>query len=219
MKRLVYLVLLIGIPLIAWFQYVKYKKFHPPTDYTYPIHDSIDVHYHDPAVVQLYFEKAVACKTFARYCWRKHRIDVLTPDIDNPNSKELVDQYHALVATAQHLERKLLASTYMKAQGYSNQQIAQWEQSGLSQQSWQIREILGPSGVILYGEDGPGIWKIQRRLNDLGYDIRIDGIFDQETLDALNQYQISKEMKPTLGIDQRILIQMFASDSLFEAYD
>ena len=205
MKRLFYLVVIIVLPLLLFFQWRKYRRFNPPTDYTYTVNDSIDPNYHDPERVLDYYQSAEATATFARYCWRKKGIDVRHPDLDDPEEALAVKTYQQHVAATQAIEQKLIQSANWKKSGMSNRDIKSIEQSGMTESQHKHSQILGEAGVIRMGDEGPGVWHIQRLLIQKGYEIRLDGIFDQETLEALNSFQSQNDRRQTFGVDQEIL--------------
>jgi len=206
MKRIFYLIVIISLPILLWFQYDRYRRFNPPTDYRLELNPGIDVNYYDPEVVLQYYKYAHESETYARYCWKKHKVDVLAPQLNNPEEQEMARIYNQIKSTASFIEQKLLASANMKSQGYSNEDIRSWETTGLSPENFMIVQILGePEGVIRMGEEGDGVWKLQRLFHEKGYDIRVDGVFDQETLIALNQFQETRNMKVTQGVDREVL--------------
>ncbi len=210
MKRVFYIIMIIGIPIIIWFQYDRYRKFHPPKDYAFPINTDIDTNYHDPEVVLNYYKYALECETYARYCWKSHRVDVLAPNWEDPQEKAFAQTYNQMKATASVLEQRLLASSSMKADGYSHVEILRWEETGMDTQSYQMQQILeGRDGIVRLGEINDGVWRLQRLLNEKGYDIRIDGVFNQETLAALQSFQDTHNLKQTEGIDRETLEVLF----------
>ncbi len=205
MKRLAYLILIITLPLLVFFQWRKYRRFNPPTDYSYEINDAIDPQYHDPDVVLQYYQAAEATGTYARYCWRKHRVDVKVPDLEDPEEATMTKVYQQHLATAQALERRLLQSAKWKAQGLSTSEIQTLERSGMSSESLQTQKLLGADRLVRFGEESPSVWHIQKLLIAKGYNIRLDGIFDQETLTALNAFQAADSLAQTYGVDEEVL--------------
>ena len=55
--------------------------------------------------------------------------------------------------------------------------------------------------VCNYGDRGDSVMLLQSHLLSLGFICDIDGIFGKDTLKALNNYQLSKNIQPTNGID------------------
>ncbi len=206
MKKIFYLIIIISLPILLWFQYDRYRRFNPPSDYRIELNPGIDANYHDPEVVLKYYQYVLECETYARYCWKKYKVDVLAPELSDPEEKKMAMTYNQIKTTASFLKQKLLASANMKVQGYSNDDIRAWEATGLSPKDFSIFQILGKSeGVIRIGEEGDGVWKLQRLFNEKGYNISVDGVFDRETLTALNQFQETHNMKVTQGVDREVL--------------
>ena len=205
MKRLFYLIVIITLPILIFFQWSKYRRFHPPTEYTYPISEAIDDQYHDPEVVLRYYQAAEATGTYARYCWRKYRIDVKFPDLEDPEEAAKVQVYQQHLATAQALEKRLVQSATWKAQGLSQVDIQTLERTGMNPKELNIQRVLGGDKLVRFGEESPSVWHIQKLLIAKGYNIRLDGIFDQETLSALNAFQAGDSLPQTYGVDEEVL--------------
>ncbi|GAB4408986.1 MAG: hypothetical protein OHK0039_12430 [Bacteroidia bacterium] len=72
MKRLFYLTVIIVLPILAFFQFDKYRRFHPPSEYSYAPHKGIDLQYHDPEVLLRYYQLATEADTYARHIWYEH---------------------------------------------------------------------------------------------------------------------------------------------------
>ena len=205
MKRLFYLIVIITLPILVFFQWSKYRRFHPPSEYAYPVSEAIDAQYHDPAVVLQYYQAAEATGTYARYCWRKHRIDVKFPNLEDPEEAAKVQIYQQHLATAQALEKRLVQSATWKTQGLSQLEIQTLERTGMTADDLHIQKLLGGDKLVRFGEESPSVWQIQKLLIDKGYNIRLDGIFDQETLSALNAFQATDSLPQTYGVDEDVL--------------
>ena len=202
MKRLFYLILIIGIPLIVFFQYDRYRRFHPPTTYEYQVSDSIDYQYHDPSIITEFFESAEQCGTYARYVWRKHRVDVKADDKNNPKAQAFISNYQQLLAKTAMLEGKLKQSLSLKAQGFGNEEIKAIELHGDKPEHLIYKEYLGSSPFIQYGDEGAQVLVMQKLLHKKGHQIKIDGIFDQETLRAVQSFQEASGLVPNGIVDQ-----------------
>lgn len=205
MKRIFYLVIIIGLPILIFFQYDRYRRFHPPQDYAFPLNDSIDVHYHDPEMVLKYYETAEQCATYARYCWREARVDVLRHDPYDPEHGDLVRRYQQMTSLARFLEGKLLASARLKAQGFSPADIREWEQQGISPTLFRVLQQTGPYPFIQVGEEGSAVMAIQRLLKARGRPLQVDGIFDQETQSAIIQAQEGLGLEVNGVVDRSML--------------
>ncbi|MDF9794821.1 hypothetical protein OKW21_000084 [Catalinimonas alkaloidigena] len=200
MKRLAFLVIIIALPILVYFQYSNYERFHPPSTYDYVINDSIDVHYHDQSVLQQYYKNAFEIGTFARSSWRTYEIDVQFPDQEDEQSRQAVEYYQQLLTTTAHLEDVLIYSKGLKDKGFDNQQIAEIEKQGISPRGF----LLQQSGLLQgleRGDKGEAVWELQRILQQKGYDLPVDGVFDVVTEDALKKYQQAEELYPSGKVD------------------
>ena len=206
MKRLFYLICILGIPLLLFFQYDRYRRFHPPTDYTYTVNDSIDVAYHDPGVVSQYYESALECATFARYCWRKHKVDVRTPDWEDPEARKLARSYNQKVAQTRYWEQKLIRSAQWKAQGWETKDIQWMEKQGIDPLTYQAHQLLAPQGYLQAGDEGLGVLELQKLLLKVGRELKVDGIFDQETLREVQTFQQSNNLIVNGIVDKEMVL-------------
>ncbi|MCG8319546.1 MAG: hypothetical protein MI921_08605 [Cytophagales bacterium] len=108
MKRLAWLIIIVTLPIIAFFQYKKYTKFNPPSIYEYPVSDSIDIHYYDPLMVEKYYENVYRLESLARELWYDKGLDIKFPDPAIAGSAVELKFYGQLWATTRVLQEKLL---------------------------------------------------------------------------------------------------------------
>lgn len=201
MKRLMYLIIIIVLPVIAYFQYDHYVRHHPPVDCAYPLNEKIDTAYHDPKKVLSYYETAEAAATYARYLWKTHKIDVKK---DNPSDGQVAEEmrrYRRYLATARYLEDLLLRSADWKAQGFSNEEIRYMEQNEVGPEDMQVQKLLKGRERLQVGDQNQAVMDIQKLLREKGYTLRIDGIFDQETRQRIQTFQESQELFPSGVMD------------------
>jgi murein L,D-transpeptidase YcbB/YkuD len=201
MKRLFYLIIILSLPVLVYFQYVKYKRFHPPVDYEYVVNPDIDKEYHDPEVVHRYYQNALGVGSYARYIWRKHRTDVRFASPDDPAEAVYLETYNQTIARARFLEDRLLASAHLKKAGYSNSDIRIMESQGMSEQEFELWKLLKDHPVLKMGDQSSVVWKIQEMLVSLGYVMPIDGLFKWETRDAVKEFQNANKMFPSGSVD------------------
>ncbi|MEL6254245.1 MAG: peptidoglycan-binding domain-containing protein [Bacteroidota bacterium] len=216
MKRLFYLVIIITLPLIAFFEIWSFYKHNVSADYDYQVNDSIDPNYHNPELVSRYYVTAKEVGNYARNIWKEHRVDVTMADMTDPDEKEFGRTYNSLIASAKHLERKLLKSAELKGQGMSNEEIVRWEQgvqapipspvqntSSSSQLSTDINPI-----IAQIGDNSATVREIQDRLYKKGSEIRIDGIFREETKQAVAAFQKKKKLPETGIVDIETFLKL-----------
>ncbi len=205
MKRLALLIVIITLPIILFFQYKKYRRFHPPSAYDYPISDSIDVHYHDPEVLLHYYENAYKIGSFAREIWSNKGIDIRYPEAGDPETQSAVLYYRQLQQTTAHLEGKLIYSQRLKNRGFDNQEIKIIEEKGISPENFELLHKKNLMGLKI-GNKGNTVWELQKLLTDHGYNIPIDGVFSIETDQALKSFQRKSNIFPS-GITDETTIR------------
>ncbi len=203
MKRLALLILVITLPILTYFQYQKYRRFHPPHQYDYPVSDSVDGHYHNPLVLQQYYQNAYEIGRFARQQWRQQGVDVRYPD-DDPEAEAASQYYTQLVSTTHRLEKQLIASRKLKQRGFDNAAVAQMEAQGWSPLAyrWQQQK---PLVGLKKGDEGSRVWTLQQLLVKHGHNIPVDGIFNQVTEQAVKELQQKAQQYPSGVVDQDLL--------------
>lgn len=214
MKRLFYLVIIITLPIIVFFQFWNYRKFNPPTDYAYTVSQKIDPNYHDPEMVMRYYMTSKEVGNYARYIWKEHRIDVKFADSTDPEEKEFSQIYKSLVASAQFLEGKLEKSLEWKGKGKTNEDIVLLEQ-GIEQKPMKAQVSPDPQAntkvnpiLAQIGDNNATVREIQLTLVDKGFDIAVDGIFREETKTAVEAFQKKKKLSETGIVDIDTFIKL-----------
>lgn len=193
MKKLLFGIIIITLPIIAYFQYVNYTRFNPPSEYGYTLSDQIDQNYHDQSMVDEYYQKAIEIRSFARGQWRTNGTDVLFPDQNDPEEMNASAYYNQLVSRVKRLETKLSASKAMKADGFSNQEIIEIENGKTKSTLVYGTEI----AVLRSGDTGEQVWELQQQLIARGYDHRLDGVFGVGTRNALLAFQRDNDLYPS----------------------
>ena len=176
MKKILFLILIITLPLITYFQYSNWKRFNPPSAYLYVPNDSIDINYFDEAVVKLYYESAFEIGAFARRMWYNQGIDVLNSS-DSQEALEASKYYSDQLALLKRLEMKLLESRTLKAKGYNNSEIRFIFENGLTATAYERNKLRSEMTQIQFGDINKQVWKLQNRLVEKGYSTPIDGNF------------------------------------------
>lgn len=203
MKKLAYLIIIISLPLLIFFQYRSYVRFNPPTSFGFIPSDSIDTDYHDQTLLKTYYQLVYEIPAFARSQWSNKGVDVRYPseDIDEIEAASYYNQQLALVNL---IEAKLKKSFLLKQQGFGNTAIQSLEKEGLSINEYQLLNTEYLVG-IQKGDRNSGVWELQKHLLKLGYDIPKDGIFDVKTEDAVKDLQRKNDQFPSGIVDKKIL--------------
>lgn len=202
MKRLFYIVVIITLPIILFFEVWNYWKFNPPTDYSYAISQEIDPNYHDPELVKRYYVTAKEVGNYARYIWKEHRVDVTFADMTDPKEKEFGQIYNSMIASAQFLEGKLQQSKKWKDEGKNNEEIRVLEAGKPKPVSTQVQTNTRVNPIIAQiGDNNATVREIQISLVDKKHEIAIDGIFKEETKQAVMAFQKKKKLPETGIVD------------------
>lgn len=205
MKRLLTIIILIGVIAYIVVQYSKDRRFNPPSDYDYPISEEIDTEYYDSLVIKEYYKTALEVGAYARSLWNNDKIDVRYMDRENFNSTQATEYYNLLRATARMLENKLKRSKNLKEnQGYNNDQIRLIMEFGTTPEDLKFEEnriLLG----LQIGMDGSRAWELQKLLNQKGDSIVVDGIFNIITYNRLRAFQTQNGLYPSGVVDNKTL--------------
>lgn len=203
MKKLFFLIVVVTLPIIAYFNYKNYKRFNPPIGYELIISDSIDVNYHDPVLVHEYFNKAIEAGSFARMQWTNNEIDVRFPSA-TPASINAAKYYNQLVSRVGYLERLLLNSAELKAKGHTNDEIKLIE-SGISHDKMYWIENEEDILAISQGDMNEYVWNVQKFLISKGYEHKLDGLFGEDTKNAIVLFQNQHKLFPAGYITKETL--------------
>ncbi len=204
MKRLAWLIIIIALPLICYFQYKKYTRFNPPSIYEYVAQDSVDVNYFDPVIVQQYFENIYKLESITRSLWYNRGLDVKFPDLDIAGSRAETDHYNSLFATTKILEKKLIYSTQLKEAGFQNMEIKEMVEQGMTPRLYTFLKRKNLVGLQL-GQESSDVWELQKLLMDKSYNIPFDGVFGIETKESLVDFQSKHSLLPTGVVDEKTL--------------
>lgn len=208
MKKLLAIIVIIALPLIAFFQFKNYQRFHPPVKYEYEISDEIDPYYHDQGILDEFYSKAIEIGAFARLQWRSSGLDVRFPDEQNLAEVNAATYYNQLRARVGVLEARLKASQALKKEGFDNAAI-RWIEEGYPkayvQWASQKKDILS----IQFGEQSQFVWTVQKRLIEEGHDHTLDGLFGLDTQNAIQSFQNKHGLYPSGTITEETFRQLF----------
>lgn len=206
MKKVIVSLVIILLLAITFFQYKKFTRLNAPHTYEYTISEKVDASYYDPSVVKDYYEIAYEIGSFAREQWVNFKIDVLYQDNSSPQSQQATLTYNKMRAAAKELEARLIESKSLKEEGYSNADIRIMHEKGLSTSDYKLYTAFG-STIYQYGDEDKGIYLMQQKLNEKGFPIKIDGIFNQETKHAVMEFQEKQNLFPS-GIAGKETLQL-----------
>lgn len=204
MKRLLILLIVLGICSYLAVQYFKDRRFNPPSDYDYPISEQIDKDFYDPTVLKTYYQTALEIGTYARALWHSEGIDVRFLDQENIASIEAVNYYNQLIVTAKQIENQLVRAKSLKDEGFENREIRMIMEQGLTPEEISLRQHAHLLNLKM-GDTGAHVWELQKLLNKQEESIPEDGIFNRMTQRRLMEFQVKSELFASGTVDQKTL--------------
>jgi murein L,D-transpeptidase YcbB/YkuD len=204
MKRLLTFAIIIGIIAYVSVQFLKDRRFNPPSNYDFPISEKIDTEFYDTLVLKTYYKSAMEVGSYARSLWRNQKIDVRFMEEENFESSQATEYYELLRATALMLQSKLEKSASLKSQGYTNLQVKMFFEQGLTLEDLEYAKhdyLIG----LQRGDSGSAVWDLQKLLNASADSIPQDGIFNLITANRLKTFQQSNGLFPSGVVDKKTL--------------
>lgn len=214
MKQIIIFLLVIILLIIGYSQYQKYKRFTPP-EYQYVAHENIDLSYHDKPFLLNYYKAIEDVNGYVITQWSAHRIDVRNPEEDDEKTQAAVSKYTEKLGIVKFYENQLVQSKSLKEKGMTNADIKLLAEKGItaSQQQEQqkkadqlnmFRQLFdhaeSTNGLRL-GSSNAFIYEIQKLLVSKGYDIPVDGVFENITVEAIRVFEEKNDLFPDGYID------------------
>lgn len=204
MKRLLSIVIVIGIIAYVTVQLIKDRRFNTLSAYDHPINENIDKQYHDKAVLTEYYKTVLEIGTFARSVWRTKQHDVRQPATGDEQENLDKIYYESLKLKALQLEEELTLSKKLKDQGYSQDQVKTMIDLGMTPEEIELRDKYYLVGLRL-GSNGESVWELQKMLNARGDSIPEDGIFNLITINRLKEFQSNNGLFPSGEVTENTL--------------
>lgn len=204
MKKLLPILISIGLAIVVLVQYLQLQRLSPAEDYSYTLREDIDLDYHNPTVVGAYYHAARQVGAFARQMWYSEDINVRLVDSDDPEEVAAGQYYVGLLAYADSLGARLARSARLKSKGYTNADIQQMEQGNFAPAQKQVQEIFGVPRLAR-GDRNEAVWVLQDLLIVRGHEIPHDGNFGDETRTAVRLFQERQKLLPTGVADSKTL--------------
>lgn len=192
MKRLLLILVIVICAVVIYSQYQNYKRFNPPSEYTFTISSEIDVNYYDPLILQQYYDNAYELASYGRDKWANESIDVKYPREDEKSQKAAA-YYNQKLSLTHRFQDLLIHSATLKKRGFDNKQIKEIMESGLSPETYIMLSNTQFVG-LKRGDQSHEVWEIQKMFINLGYEIPKDGKFGIETETAVKDYQIKNDL-------------------------
>ncbi|MEO9570280.1 MAG: peptidoglycan-binding domain-containing protein [Polaribacter sp.] len=195
MKQLIIILLLIIAFLIGYGKYSQYKRYNSP-NVDYKTDKKLDYDYHNQELVLNYFTAIENINSYVKTQWSANSIDVRAPENDDDETKLAVSNYSKKLATLKYYETKLENSATLKDNGLSNKEIQFLEKTGTNLQDYKktiatnkIKSMFKANKKMIYGQKSALIFEIQKKLNNKGFQIVLDGVYKIETLNAIKDFE------------------------------
>lgn len=219
MKKLLILLIAIILCIFAFNKFQDYKRFNGP-NVNYEISDKVDLNYHDKNILRNYYNAISQLNGFVNMQWSANRIDVVDPEKDDKQTQFAVEQFAEKRSEIKFYEDVLIQSKLLKGKGYTNADVKCFEKENLSYDEFVVFENkIKYRNIILKsyndykvkkGSINMLVFELQKMLNNKGFKIKIDGVFDNETADALKRFEEQRNLYPDGELDLLVL------DSLLE---
>ncbi len=204
MKRIAIFLTVLSLVIIAFVQFMNWRKFSYDLSYDYPISKDIDTQYYDPDVVRRYYESAYRVGSFAREVWFNKRIDVKRPEEGNPESQAAAATYQQMLVSTKMLEDRLVYSKTLKDKGFDDAAIRYIEENNITPEQYAYHKAF-KGKILKRGEIDQTVWYMQQIFNRLGKTIKVDGNFNSETEQAVKEFQSENGIYPSGIADQETL--------------
>ena len=198
MKQILIVILIVIVLIFGYNCYSDYQRFHSPgTDYVSA--EKIDLNYHDKATLLNYYQAVDVVNGFVRLAWSNNSVDVRNPEDDDDDTKALVNQYAKKLGAVKLYEDRLAISAQMKSKGLSDKDVIAFEQSGFSGKQYEtflksrfLMETFqsNPEKYSLkVGDYNSFVFELQKMLVKKGYNIPVDGLFKENTFQAIQSFE------------------------------
>lgn len=215
MKQLIILLLLIIAFVIGFGKYQQYKRYNSP-NVDYKTEKKLDLEYHNQELVINYHKAIEDLNSFVMMQWTVNGIDVRTPEDDDEETKLAVNKYTKKLATIKYYESKLEKSAALKKEGLSNKEIKFLEEKGIDLKAYlhqqkvnKIKSMFDADSKMVYGQKSALIYEVQKKLLASGIELKVDGLYKIETLNAIKNFEEKNNLYPDGLLDILTLDALF----------
>ena len=215
MKQIIIFLLLIIALLIGYGKYNQYKRYNT-SEVNYKTDRKIDLEYHNKTLLLNYYEAIERVNNYTKLQWTANNIDVRTPENDDIETVSAIEKYSTKIGKVKYYETILENSLNLKKQGFTNKEIQFLEEKGIDLKTFnkkkkfeQIKNLYDPKINLYKGEKNAIIFEVQKRLNELDYSIKVDGVYRIETLKAIKDFEQKNNLLVDGFIDALTLELMF----------
>ena len=195
MKKIIIFLLLVILGFIAWGQYKEYKRF-TLESYEYQVPENIaSIDTTDDLLLD-YYEAVEQVNGYVITQWSANEIDVRVPEDDDEVTQAAVKEYGDLLAKVKYYENLILSPKETPKKVENKGQLDQRKELIRAQ------FYADPKGNELrLGDRNALVFEIQRILIAHGDSILHDGLFRQETFNALRNFEQANGLFPDGKLD------------------
>ncbi|WP_395064426.1 peptidoglycan-binding protein [Flavobacterium sp.] len=198
MKQIIIALLVVIFLILGFNLYSNYKRFHSPGS-DYASTQKIDLKYYDAATLQNYYQAIEDANSYVKMAWTNDDVDVRNPEDDDDDTKAVVSGYTKKLGIVKLYEEKLVQSAKMKSEGLNDKDVIAFEESSYKSKDYNEfikRKFLmetfksNPEKYSLkVGDYSSFVFELQKILVKKGYNIPVDGLFKQTTIEALGAFE------------------------------
>ncbi len=195
MKQIIIFLLVVIVGLIGYGRYKEYKRF-SLSEYEYKTPETIDITNADKGLVLDYYEAIEVVNGYVITQWSSNGIDVRNPEDDDAEEMAAVAEYRKRLANVKFYESQLLnpsekemTKSVLSEKERKKKSIRMVFNTKLNENSFEI------------GDYGALVFELQRLLNEKGDSILHDGLFKEETFNALQAFESKNGLFPDGKLD------------------
>lgn len=193
MKQIGKVVGLLIVLYLGYFGYKKYMQSQMPESALVSISNQIDLEYHDEGLLLDYYDLTYSLNALSKKRWHTDLEDLTTSTSTQPDLVDIQSKYRRKKVLRDRIEAKLILSKTLKTEKqYDNFDIIQTE----TRQDYKKPNVHSITNAVIYerGNVNDGVLLVQNMLSSLGYTLRLDGVYRQETENIVKQYQKDKHL-------------------------
>lgn len=210
MKQIIIVLLAVIVLILGYNLYSNYQRFHSPGS-DYVSNQKIDLNYYDATTLQNYYQAIEDANSYVRMAWANDDVDVRNSEDDDDDTKAVVSGYTKKLGIIKLYEEKLVQSAKMKSEGLNDKDVIAFEESGYKAKDYNEfikRKFLmetfksNPEKYSLkIGDFSSFVYELQKILVKKGYNIPVDGLFKQTTIEALGAFEQKNGLFPDGKLD------------------
>lgn len=203
MKQIIIALLTSIVLILSYNLYKNHQRFHSP-EIDYVCKQNIDKNYHNKIVLQNYYQAIEDVNNYVRSAYVNNDVDVRNPERTDIDTKAVVVEYTKKLGIVKMYENQLVQSAKIKSEGLTDNEVITFEQSGYVGKDYDEyikKKFLldtfnnNPDKYSLnIGDYNSFVFELQKILVKKGYNIPIDGIFKDVTLNAISQFEQQNEL-------------------------